>query len=59
LGAYFHKAIGRHYSQIRVNGKLISLGYFDSAEAAHEAYVNAKKRLHAGFVPERFAAEAH
>ncbi len=48
LGAYFHKATGRHYSQIRVNGELKNLGYFDSAEEAHQAYLTAKRKRHPG-----------
>lgn len=48
LGAYVHKANGRPYSQIRVNGELRFLGYFDTPEAAHQAYLTAKRQVHAG-----------
>lgn len=40
---------GRRYrARIRTDGKLVSLGIFDTAEAAHAAYVAAKRKLHAG-----------
>lgn len=50
VGSYFMKSVGRHYSQIGVGGKKIHLGYFDTAEQAHQAYVAAKRRLHQGWV---------
>lgn len=37
---------GKFRARIRVAGKLISLGYFDTSEAAYAAYMDAKKRLH-------------
>jgi len=33
-------------SRIRINGKLIHLGYFKTAQEAGEAYLSAKKKLH-------------
>ncbi len=42
-GAFFHSR-GKHKkwrSQIRAHGKLISLGYFRTAQEAHEAYARA------------------
>lgn len=39
---------GRYRARIRSDGRLISLGVFGSAEDAHAAYVEAKRRLHAG-----------
>ncbi len=39
---------GRPRAAIRVNKKLIHLGTFDTPEAAHQAYVEAKRKLHAG-----------
>ncbi len=39
---------GRFASQIRVDGKKITVGTFDSAVEAHEAYLVAKRRLHDG-----------
>jgi hypothetical protein len=35
-------------SQIKVDGNTIYLGYFRTAEEAHSAYINAKRKLHAG-----------
>ncbi len=37
---------GRFHAQIGVNGAQISLGWFDTAEAAASAYLAAKTRLH-------------
>ena len=39
---------GRYRARIRSKGRLLSLGVFGSAEEAHAAYVEAKRRLHAG-----------
>lgn len=39
---------GKWFAQIRVSGRNVSLGRFSSAEAAHEAYLAAKRRLHKG-----------
>ncbi len=47
LGA--HRKRGRWSSQIRtVDGQLMRLGTFDTAEEAHVAYVTAKRKLHEG-----------
>jgi hypothetical protein len=48
LGAYFDKSCGRFSSTIYVDGKWRWLGYFETAEAAHSAYVKAKRELHEG-----------
>jgi hypothetical protein len=37
---------GRYHARIRANGESKHLGVFDSAEAAHAAYLNAKAVLH-------------
>ena len=37
---------GKFKAQIRANKKHYHLGYFDTAEEAHAAYVRAKKELH-------------
>jgi len=37
---------GRWQARIRINGKDKHLGVFPSPEGAHEAYVDAKRRLH-------------
>ena len=39
---------GRFRASIRVNWKLINIGTFDTPEAAHAAYVEAKRKLHTG-----------
>lgn len=48
LGAFFNKRVQRFVSYIGVNGKQKHLGYFDTAEEAHRAYVKAKRKLHKG-----------
>ena len=47
LGAYPH-ASGRFTAKIMVNRKGIHLGQFDTAQEAHQAYLNAKRELHSG-----------
>lgn len=49
-GASFHKRSGRWQAYIKKDGKQIALGYFDTAEAAHEEYKKAAKRLFGEFV---------
>ena len=39
---------GRWAAEIRVNGRVHRLGRFDTPEAAHAAYIAAKRRLHPG-----------
>lgn len=46
LGA--HKADTGYQSSIQVEGKQHHLGYFKTAEEAHAAYLEAKRRLHPG-----------
>ena len=50
LGVYFQeRKLERRYSaSIRVKGKSKHLGYFDTPELAHEAYVRAKRIYHEG-----------
>jgi hypothetical protein len=48
-GVYWHKTGGRWTSQIRVDGKKIYLGMFDTAEAAHKVYKAASEKLHGVF----------
>lgn len=48
LGAYLDKRRGHWISRICKNGKSIDLGRFPSAQAAHEAYIAAKRQLHEG-----------
>lgn len=46
LGAYFYKPYGKFVSRITLNGKQKHLGYFDTPEKAHQAYIKAKRELH-------------
>jgi hypothetical protein len=39
---------GKFYAHIRVEGKLIHLGTFDTRELAGEAYIKAKRQYHEG-----------
>ena len=43
-----HTRGGKYRSAIRVRGVFHHLGHFDTAEQAHAAYVEAKRRLHEG-----------
>lgn len=47
LGVSVERKTGKFYSRICVNGRQKSLGTFDSSDAAHAAYLDAKRRLHA------------
>jgi hypothetical protein len=46
IGAHRHRS--RWQSRIRTCGRYVFLGVFDTPEAAHAAYVEAKRRLHPG-----------
>lgn len=46
LGVSVHGS-GRFRARIRADGKLFSLGLFDTPESAHGAYVAAKRTMHA------------
>lgn len=51
LGVYFYEQMRpekRYRAKIQANGKQYHLGGFSTPEEAHEAYVQAKRRLHAG-----------
>lgn len=48
LGVSKHHRSERYRPRIRVNGKLLRLGWFDTPEEASEAYKQAKRQLHAG-----------
>lgn len=48
LGVTWDKAKGKWYACIWVNGRTLSLGRHTTAEDAHVAYIEAKRRLHAG-----------
>ena len=57
-GAYFHACHkGKQWrSQIKVGSRLIFLGYFATAQEAHEAYIAASKIHFGAFFAERSAA---
>lgn len=48
-GVSLHKKSNKFYSRIQFDKKVICLGYFDTAEKAHEAYENASKKYHGNF----------
>lgn len=48
LGASWDQRAGKFASSIVVSGKKHSLGYYATAQAAHAAYVAAKRQLHEG-----------
>ncbi len=48
LGATLRHDTKRWTARIRANGKYMSLGCFDCAEDAHNAYIKAKRELHPG-----------
>lgn len=54
IGAHWCSKSGAYRSSIWLGGKNHHLGHFDTAEEAHQAYVNAKLERHAGFVAARF-----
>jgi hypothetical protein len=46
LGVSYYKAGKKFSSHINLNGKKIHLGYFSSPDVAHQAYLDAKRKLH-------------
>lgn len=46
LGVYWRPDTEKWRATIQTNKKRISLGNFDSADLAYEAYIKAKRRLH-------------
>lgn len=48
LGATWHKQSAKWRARICIDGGQQHIGSFDDAEAAHAAYVAAKRRLHVG-----------
>ena len=45
LGVSWHKSTKKWNARLQINKKCKSLGYFDTQEAAHEAYLSAKKEV--------------
>lgn len=50
LGVSWHKRDSRWVAQINIDGKKHHLGYFNTAELAYAAYLEAKREFHAGCV---------
>lgn len=48
-GVHFHKNGGKWRAQILVNGTRVSLGLYDTPEAAHSAYCAASSTMHGEF----------
>lgn len=48
LGAHYHGQNRNWVARVRVNGRAKHIGSFPTPELAHEAYVEAKRRLHEG-----------
>ena len=48
VGAFWHNRANKWFSNIGVAGKRQHLGMFSTAEDAHAAYIEAKRRLHPG-----------
>lgn len=48
-GVCFHRQLGKFQAQIRVDGKQLHLGLFDTAELAHAAYCEAAKEHYGSF----------
>lgn len=48
LGVTFYARTGQWMAQISVNKRRKHLGYFETMEQAHQAYVNAKRKHHPG-----------
>jgi hypothetical protein len=46
IGASFHSGAGKFVASIGLKGKTKYLGLFETAELAHQAYLNAKKIYH-------------
>ena len=48
LGVHWHKYMKKFQASIRTNGERIHLGTYNTSEEAHQAYLIAKRQLHAG-----------
>lgn len=45
-GYYWNKRMQKWHTQLRVNNKLIHIGYFDKEEESREKYLKAKEKYH-------------
>lgn len=50
MGVQWRKDRQRFIAAIRVDGRLVRLGSFKTPQDAHAAYIEGKRRFHAGFV---------
>jgi hypothetical protein len=48
-GVDFHKSTKKWRAQIRINGKKVTLGIYDSPELASDVYKNKAKEIHGNF----------
>ena len=48
LGVSWNKSERKWYAQLQHQRKHVHVGIFDTPEAAHQAYIEAKRRLHPG-----------
>lgn len=48
IGVHRRNDTGRYTARIQINGRNATIGCFDSPEAAHEAYLSAKRAFHEG-----------
>lgn len=55
VGVSWHKRYDKWIARIKINGKKKHLGYFDTAEQASKAYLEAKRKLHPFWVEEKVA----
>jgi hypothetical protein len=46
LGVSFYKPLSKYRAQIRLKGKQKHIGYFNTPEEAHTAYIQAKRKYH-------------
>jgi hypothetical protein len=49
-GVHYHPGAKKYRAQICKNLKITHLGYFDTPEAAHQAYLSAARTIHGEFV---------
>jgi len=45
-GCYWHKRDKKFHTRIQIDGKTISIGYFNTEKEAYEAYIDAKNKYH-------------
>lgn len=48
MGVQFHQKKRKYAARIRIGGRSKCLGYFESQDQAHEAYLTAKRAMHIG-----------